>query len=83
MVNKSHILVSKPSGETKMKDLENSNDKLNLEAEVEDTKDVYSTSGKKPTYVDVKDGDSDVFFDPEEYVYLSDGVYVHKDECWF
>lgn len=32
--------------------------------------------------IDVKDG-NDTLSNPEDYVYLSDGVYVHKDDCWF
>jgi hypothetical protein len=32
--------------------------------------------------IDVKDGKDDLT-DPEDYVYLADGVYVHKDDAWF
>ena len=32
--------------------------------------------------IDIKDGGDDLH-NPSEYVYLSDGVYVHKDDCWF
>lgn len=32
--------------------------------------------------LDVKDG-GDQLTNPDDYVYLSDGVYVHKDDCWF
>jgi hypothetical protein len=32
--------------------------------------------------LDVKDGGDDLT-NPDDYVYLSDGVYVHKDDCWF
>ncbi|GAM73639.1 hypothetical protein JCM19241_3094 [Vibrio ishigakensis] len=66
-----------------MKDNKTKCEDLNLESVIEDDQQLSSTTEQKPTYVDVKDGDSDVFFDPEEYVYLSDGVYIHKDECWF
>lgn len=33
--------------------------------------------------IDVKDGGDDLYGDPKDWVYLSDGVYVHKDDCWF
>jgi hypothetical protein len=33
-------------------------------------------------FLDVKDG-GDQLTNPDDYVYLSDGVYVHKDDCWF
>lgn len=32
--------------------------------------------------IDVKDGNDDLT-DPDDYIYLSDGVYVHKDDAWF
>lgn len=32
--------------------------------------------------IDVKDGADDLT-NPDDYVYLSDGVYVHKDDSWF
>lgn len=32
--------------------------------------------------IDVKDG-GDQLTNPEDYVYLADGVYVHKDDAWF
>ncbi|WP_345880997.1 hypothetical protein [Shewanella algae] len=32
--------------------------------------------------IDVKDGGDDLT-NPDDYVYLSDGVYVHKDDAWF
>ena len=32
--------------------------------------------------IDVKDG-GDYLSDPDEWEYLCDGVYVHKDDCWF
>ncbi|PMG90604.1 hypothetical protein [Vibrio breoganii] len=53
------------------------------EAETPEVETVVSSRSSKPTYIDVKDGDGDAFLDPDEYVYLSDGVYIHKDECWF
>ena len=32
--------------------------------------------------IDVKDG-GDSLQNPEDYIYLCDGVYVHKDDSWF
>ena len=32
--------------------------------------------------IDTKEGE-DLPWDSEDYVYLSDGVYIHKDDCWF
>ncbi|PWW34555.1 hypothetical protein DFO83_11182 [Idiomarina loihiensis] len=32
--------------------------------------------------IDVKDG-GDSLTNPDDYVYLADGVYVHKDDAWF
>lgn len=32
--------------------------------------------------IDVKDG-GDQLTNPDDYEYLSDGVYVHKDDAWF
>ncbi len=32
---------------------------------------------------DTKDGDKCCAFNFEDMVYLSDGVYIHKDDCWF
>ncbi|MCH8497638.1 MAG: hypothetical protein LAT63_04135 [Marinobacter sp.] len=32
--------------------------------------------------IDVKDG-GDQLTNPDDYVYLADGVYVHKDDAWF
>ena len=32
--------------------------------------------------IDVKDG-GDSLTTPDDYVYLADGVYVHKDDVWF
>ncbi|MFA0465434.1 hypothetical protein AB4524_00850 [Vibrio breoganii] len=70
----------------KMNNKEILNNDLDLEVEQEDAShtEAHALSHRtKPTYIDVKDGDGDAFLDPEEYVYLCDGVYVHKDECWF
>ncbi|MFA0082812.1 hypothetical protein AB4383_12325 [Vibrio breoganii] len=53
------------------------------QTDVVSSKAVAPSRSSKPTYIDVKDSDGDAFLDPEEYVYLSDGVYIHKDECWF
>lgn len=33
-------------------------------------------------FIDVKDG-GDELTNPDDYVYLADGVYVHKDDAWF
>lgn len=33
--------------------------------------------------IDVKDGGDYLYGDPEDWVYLCDGVYVHQDDCWF
>lgn len=32
--------------------------------------------------LDVKDG-GDTLYSPDDYEYLCDGVYVHKDDAWF
>jgi len=32
---------------------------------------------------DVKDGDGSCSYNFEDMVYMSDGVYIHKDDCWF
>lgn len=32
--------------------------------------------------IDVKDGGG-ACQNLDEYIYLSDGVYIHKDDCWF
>ena len=32
---------------------------------------------------DDKDSVSNCTFEPEKMVYLSDGVYIHEDDCWF
>jgi hypothetical protein len=32
--------------------------------------------------IDVKDG-SDTLSNPDDYEYLGDGIYVHKDDAWF
>lgn len=37
---------------------------------------------KLRTY-DEKDGSGNSAFDVENMVYLSDGVYIHKNDCWF
>jgi hypothetical protein len=37
---------------------------------------------KHMRFLDVKDGGDDLT-NPHDYVYLSDGVYVHKDDAWF
>lgn len=41
------------------------------------------TISKKLRIHDDKDGSSNCAFDPENMVYLSDGVYIHKSDCWF
>ncbi len=52
------------------------------------TSDGYDTRWKKVSeerllrLLDVKDG-GDQLMNPNNYVYLSDGVYVHKDDCWW
>lgn len=43
-----------------------------------------STKGKSKLRLhDDKDGSGNSAFDVENMVYLSDGVYIHKDDCWF
>ena len=42
-----------------------------------------STPSKKLRIYDDKDGVGNNSFDQENMVYLSDGVYIHKSDCWF
>ena len=41
------------------------------------------TISKKLRIHDDKDGSSNCAFDTKNMVYLSDGVYIHKSDCWF
>lgn len=41
------------------------------------------TTLKKLRMYDDKDGAGNCAFDFENMVYLSDGVYIHKNDCWF
>ena len=40
-------------------------------------------ASKKLRTYDEKDGDGNCDLDFENMVYLSDGVYIHKSDCWF
>lgn len=42
-----------------------------------------SIPSKKLRIYDRKDGDGNCDLDFENMVYLSDGVYIHKSDCWF
>lgn len=47
------------------------------------TNSTANTKSKPLRICDVKDGDGDCAYSFEDMVYLSDGVYIHKDDCWF
>ncbi len=38
---------------------------------------------KRPRLYDTKDNLANCSFDTANMVYLSDGVYIHRDDCWF
>jgi len=47
------------------------------------TNSTTTTKSKPLRMCDIKDGDGRCAYSFEDMVYLSDGVYIHKDDCWF
>ena len=42
-----------------------------------------ATVSKSLRMCDVKDGDSQCSYNFEDMVYMSDGIYIHQDDCWW